>query len=643
MIHLRLKLRLELLGPVLTQSTSAGRMGLDAVMARTSAGHPYLPYSQVRGKLRQALEELGGQINQTFVQHWFGPRQDPNDQELERGNLCFTDFVHPTPKSDIATRTRIRIDEVTGAAQEKMLMVIDSPFQVNEPATFAGEVICICCSTVDAQEAVKYVVAGMKSIRQIGAERTIGFGRVEAVKLIEVILTELTQKAAAQNTRKRIADLFRGNSCQPAITHQPAKVQKLTDTRFVLRIQPRQPLCIGGITENGNLIRSEEIIPGGAILGSIGTLWRQASGLPANKFEVKEIDSGHWNALAKNFGNLVVTHAFPSLRGSNNRPCAVPLSLVAAEPWSDIPDDLFDVSLCNRPRLIPVKEDNSKRPPVFQPDWKSHVVSKKADAAFGWTSVPRELRVRTAIDSQTLRAADEQLFAYHMVVPDQHEWLAYLDLNDVSISDRADVLNELQELLSAGLGPLGKTKAWANVSIEPVSKVNPNWSSNTNELADGCWVITLQTPALLCDAESLRDPTGGKLLEGYNNTFDKLSNSNLRLRRFFARQSLAAPRFAGRLPTNDRGQYYPFILTDAGSTFVLEATGDKAKAQASIAEWLDRGIPVCAGLLGGNYNDPDWKRCPYLNRHGYGEISVNLPWLSGEWTKDMPTCLRDES
>lgn len=642
MIHLRLKLRLELLGPVLTQSTSAGSMGLDAVMARTLAGKPYLPYSQVRGKLRQSLEELGEKVSPTFVHHWFGPRQATNDQELDRGNLYFTDFVHPLPKDKFATRTRIQIDDQTRAAKDRMLMVIDSPFEVNELAAFDGEIVSICSPLEEAEEAVKYIVAGMKSIRQMGAERTVGFGRVQTVNLIDVSLTELTQKVAGKKPRKRIEDLFRGKSFQPAITHQQTKVQNLAGTRFVLRIRPRQPLCIGGITENGNLIRSEEIIPGGAILGSIGTIWRQASGLPAREFEVKEIESGHWNALAKNFGNLIVTHAIPSPKGTNTRPCAVPLSLVAAEPWTDIPDDLYDVSLCKQPRLIPVKNDSSNRPPVFQSDWKSHVVSKKADAAFGWTSVPKELRVRTAIDSQSLRAAEEQLFAYHMVVQDQHEWLAYLDLYDVPSSDRASVLAELQQLLSAGLGPLGKTKAWADVSIEPVSKVIPKWSSNVNELPDGGWVITLQTPAVLCGAESLRDPTGGKLHEGYNNTFDKLSKSSLRLNRFFARQSLAAPRFAGKLPTNDRGQYYPFILTDTGSTFVLEAAGDKAEAQASIEEWLARGIPVCDEFLGGNSKDADWKRCPYLNRHGYGEISVNQPWLNGQFNNDMPTCLRDE-
>ncbi len=59
------------------------------------------------------------------------------------------------------------------------------------------------------------------------------------------------------------------------------------------------------------------------------------------------------------------------------------------------------------------------------------MVGKSANDAFGWTVIPRELRVRTSIDADTLRATEKQLFAYQMVIPDHHEWLAYLDLRDV--------------------------------------------------------------------------------------------------------------------------------------------------------------------------------------------------------------------
>ncbi len=70
--------------------------------------------------------------------------------------------------------------------------------------------------------------------------------------------------------------------------------------------------------------------------------------------------------------------------------------------------------------------------------------------------------------------------------------------------------------------------------------------------------------------------------------------------------------------------YNPFLLTDAGSVFVLEAeAGQQPLAQTKIDDWLQFGLPL-----------PDWavKRygdhgstCPFRRVDGFGEIAVNLP------------------
>ena len=654
MIHVCLKIQLTLIGPIMTQSTSAGRMGLDAVMARTVAGHPYLSYSQVRGKLRQALEELAdfnGGADQAaianLVAFWFGPRRGSNDTDLERGALNFSDFVHPIPRDDSSTRTRIRIDSDTGSVQERMMVVLDSPFQVGEEASFVGEIRCICGSAEQAEATVKYVLAGLRWVRQIGAERTVGFGRVQSVELSELTISELAphSKSARADIPKCFDSLFAVTHSQRQVNYRwsAPPVMPQQNTRYAMRIRPRGPFCIAGQRPGDNLFDSEVVISGGVILGVLATMWRLASDAPPTQYTVEPRAGGKWNTLAKNFAKLTFTHAFPSGMGTNIRPCVSPLSLAAAEPWpSDIPDTLYDIALCTRPRLIPETQSNTHRPPVFQPDWKTHVVGKEADKMSGWTDVPRQLRVRTSIDANTLRAADEQLFAYQMIVPDQHEWLAFLDLRDVPGMERSAVLTELKQLLAAGLGPLGKTKIDAEVNFEPATNVHPKWASDPNPLPSGEWVVTLQTPAVLCAADDLRDPTGDGLHKGYQATWDELSGGAFRLQRFFARQSLSAPRFAGQLPKNSAGQYYPFVLTDAGSTFVLKAVADTTAAQAKIEEWLAMGVPVREELLSGTATAPDWQRCPYLNRHGYGEISVNLPWLTGQSSDDMPRLLKDE-
>ncbi|ADB15823.1 hypothetical protein Psta_1141 [Pirellula staleyi DSM 6068] len=657
MIHVELEIKLTLVGPVLTQATSAGRLGLDAVMARTSAGHPFLPYSLVRGKLRQALEEVSSPLQsedqrnvEQLLPIWFGPRSSSKEAEQERGALCFSDFICPEPKDDLATQTRIRIDRDTGAAEDKMMMVFDSPFKVGEEAPFIGRIWCICGSVGQAESTIKYVLAGLRWVRQFGAEKTIGFGCVSNVDLLKATVTDLAPHSqATRNTiTQKLSNLLAKTGSK--VIHRSRKPNAPEDgghgTRFLLRIQPQGPICIGGRRRNANVFESEEVIPGGVLVGTLATMWRQANNKPPSDFVVQP-SGGKWDTLAEHFERLVFSHAFPSKRGSGIRPCAIPMSLVSAEPrHGDIPDSLFDVALCSRPRLIPAIGSNLLRPPVFQSDWKSHVVGSKAKAIFGWSSVPRELRVRTAIDIETLRASDEQLFAYEMVVPDQHEWLGYLDLENVPPQDRAMLLEELESLLSAGLCPIGKTKIDASISIEPYTAATPMLPSSSTPLPGNVWVITLQTPAILCASTDLEDPTGEQLFDGYRKAWKTLSDESLELQRFFARQSLSAPRFAGRLPTNSSGQFYPFVVTDAGSTFVLRATGDVRDAQLKVKEWLNLGMPLCDYLLGGSQADKadrDWQRSPYLNRHGYGEVAVNQPWLLGhDSSVVMPQRLDDE-
>ena len=58
MLEVTFTIRLTLQGPILTQATAIGAIGIDAPMARDSAGQYYLPFSLVRGRLRQSWAEL---------------------------------------------------------------------------------------------------------------------------------------------------------------------------------------------------------------------------------------------------------------------------------------------------------------------------------------------------------------------------------------------------------------------------------------------------------------------------------------------------------------------------------------------------------------------------------------------------------
>jgi hypothetical protein len=623
MIHLRLEVKLTLLGPILTQATGAGRLGIDAVIARDRQERPYLPYSLVRGKLRQALEELQDALAdpneaktvQDDIERWFGVRTGSNDTNNQRGTFFFEDFVHPKPMPLDDTLTRIQMDSKTHAAAERMLLVIDAPFGYGKPAEFIGVIRGLCATVDEAKRAQERLGAGLNWMTQLGAERTVGFGRVKEV--------EVSRKEADSQSK---------SSLQP--TESPAP------THYAIRLRPRAPFCFGGKPMRANVFESETIIPGNALLGALASIYCTAA--PRKLTEVQTVAGMRWQTLARYFARLRFTHAFPARRGTNIRPTVWPLSLVAAEPGpADIPEILYDVALCSRPRMIQVGD--TERPPVFSSDWKRHRVTKKAETLFGWPDdIRKELRVRTAIDPAKLKAEEEKLFAYEMVDPDGLDWLATLDLSRVDEADRGPLLADLDDLLSGVLGPLGKTKTDADIWIEPMDSLQAAVASTATPIAGNRWVITLQTPAILCEPDDMHwsasELTGNKLLAGYGQVFAELSGNILKVERFFAKQSLVNSRFAGQLPKHS-GRYYPFLLTDAGSTFVLSVDqGDVSTAQAIIHDWLSYGIPLAASLAQrfGSKSDADWKRCPILDRHGFGEIIVNPPWLCRSAQSDEP-------
>ena len=100
------------------------------------------------------------------------------------------------------------------------MVVLDSPFQVGEEASFVGEIRCICGSAEQAEATVKYVLAGLRWVRQIGAERTVGFGRVQSVELSELTISELAphSKSARADIPKCFDSLFAVTQSQRQVT-----------------------------------------------------------------------------------------------------------------------------------------------------------------------------------------------------------------------------------------------------------------------------------------------------------------------------------------------------------------------------------------------------------------------------------------
>ena len=178
MTHLRIEVELSMLGPILTQATSAVAFGIDTAMARDRRERPYIPYSLVRGKLRQALEEIQdaledpeGRPFQEAITRWFGLRSKDSDFNNQRGTLFFSDFVHPNSRLENQLLSRIKIDQEMGAVERRMLLVADTPFQYGESVVFRGEIRCVCVDEVQADQDLGWLRAGLQWLTQLGAWR----------------------------------------------------------------------------------------------------------------------------------------------------------------------------------------------------------------------------------------------------------------------------------------------------------------------------------------------------------------------------------------------------------------------------------------------------------------------------------------
>ena len=595
MLQVDIDASITLKAPFITQSSSPGAYGFDSVQARTLNGNLFIPGTHIAGKLREAWEALnsileGGQgvesiPSKSEISCLLGDPAADGDFTPRRKKIHFSDFIS-LETSTGGFRNRIQIEEHRKAANQGSLLTIEATFGSGRTITFNGLLQFDTPHKEDIFHIQQQIQCGMQWIAQIGAFRTIGFGE--------------------------LVDIQMG---APRITKVQTSVRKWQGaTELDLIIEPSEPFCIAGRPATDNIFESSVDIPGGIIKGCIANKINHLLGNPSDA----KIAPGQTCLanICKHFHQIRITHGFPSA-SCFKRPVRPPLSLVKA-------DDLFDVALLENPCLI------NDRAPEFQVDWKD---DSDVNSLFGWPKLKKDLRVRTAIDSETLRSADNQLFAYEMIIPDEHCWLARVHLDEtIAAEDRDAVLNELSALLENRLLGLGKSKVSSRISVNPPGTVvDVQNIGDVDRLlgVDKLWSISLQSPALLAAPEYLSIVGSRKtLFEGYRVAWEELCPS-LHLERFFARQFMSGGLYQHeRFGEKDGKPYRPWVLTDSGSVFVFTCS-DREKAKSTVSSWLKHGLSIPASTLKAydmekEPSDTLWTRCPFIPQNGYGEIAVNL-------------------
>jgi hypothetical protein len=588
----RLKVTLTLEGPVLSRSTAPGSPGLDSPVARNEKGRPMLPFSLVQGRLRQAWEEIGGalDIDQRRIDDLLGKASgDARGDWLPRaGRLAFSDF-EAGQEGGSHIDTSVSLDDARHAAEEGALRHLEIPFLPGEQIPFQGEIRFLARDEGEAGLVARHVEQGLRWIPFYGSERSVGFGR------------------AAGLTIQRLTEPL----------PEPAPEPESPSDRLPLVLTFKNPFCLAQHPEGGNLFEGSEVVPGGALKGTLARAIRLLFGLGPGA-EIAGNLPQPFVEMGRHFDRLRFTHAFPCERG-RPRPAVIPRSTVAVKGKGGT--EWCDVALCPGPVLI------DGRAPTFAIDWKDEQLDE-IRKRFAWPEVGRELRLRTAIARDQRRAADERLFGYESVLPGQLVWRADVDLGDIPEAERIVAAAQLRSLLKLGFQSVGKTSAEAEVAIGLYEPEPPLPPSLVVERGDRVWVVTLQTPTLLGDPDELAKGMGdGPLFAAYAAAWREISGGELSLCRFFSEERLAGgyqtERFRRARGNGGETSYRPYFLTEAGSVFVLKAKEDEMAGKL-LAGWRRHGLPL-----------PDWARARYGNtwrsnpftpQDGYGEIAVNLAW-----------------
>lgn len=602
---------LTIKGPLLTQSSSPGDLGLDSVIARHNNNTPYIPGTLITGNLRQALEELLS-IEASYdipLSDWLGETSSNNTPKNKR--LYISDFdldkQDQIKLSHDNIRNRITVNSETGAVEDQHILMLENPFLSGEEYTFTGN-IHFFSPKAGVENVLSKIKTGLNWLSQLGSLKSIGFGQIVNIQFI--------------NEERK--DIPQANQFNP--------IEAKNGDTLGLIVKPRYPICLStNSRKDGNTFESEAIISGGAIIGSIATTWNHLLGKTSNLI-TDDLDPER-KLLCENFSKLRITHAFPTaLTQTQKRPVVAPLSLCKIE--SD-EHNYYDVAKLSSPCLIEI--NGQKEAPDFALDWKKHNAPQHAYPwpylrfnDWGWEKVSSDLRVRTKINPENKRSSENALFAYEQILPNHEKgnafaWCARVDLSRIAEEHRSEVNQQLQSLLTEGLIALSKTNTPADIEFLP--DLPAIYSSQVN---NKYWIITLQTDALLGTPENLDYKSAKNELESmYQTVWSELLGDKVKLRGFFARQKLSGGEYRKNV-FQKTALYRPWLLTEAGSVFILEASENAKKEdiERQLQIYLDQGLPLTSNTLEyyqiSAQESKQWQDCPYIAQNGYAEIAINI-------------------
>ena len=594
-------LSITLVSPFLMPGLDVAALGIDAAALRDDCGKgcPIIPADQVKGLLSAActtLAEAGVEIDgvavtRTLIGRLFGRPSDEDGGEWgapQRGAIIFGDLTAPpqifgdltAPPQKAASFTRVSIDGSTGAAKNGALQTVELVAPLGQRVTFSGTAtVRFDPRTMPApatKTAAEWVAALLHTalgvIPAVGGLKTAGFGQVA--------------EASATMTH-----------AEPLALPTPATALPPVVRRYV---HFDRRLLVDAERVADNVWKGQEIIPGAVFKGALAERLRLAG-------EDTRSGSPFGTALAA----MRFSHAFPA--NTDGRPAGFtpPLSLCV---YADRNDKLHGACALSTggPDALPACAASQTAPaiPRFAPDWKD-AEREQVLAAIGWPAPPSLTplpRGHTAIGKDYV-AADQKLFVDVGLSTHNQKW--FLEIGQ----DKADParFRDLMATLDQGLDGIGATGARATFTDPGDAPWDWPSSFDSTRTGDGLWAVTLATPALM-----FREPKPGMdAVAQYKDYWETRAGVGLEgavLVDVFASQKLTGGYLGLRRRMYGHDRYYPFVLTQPGSVFLLSGITEE-QLKALMRTGLPARAPEGVSLT--------WENCPYLPENGYGAILVN--------------------
>jgi hypothetical protein len=596
------KLEIEIEGPVLTAGLATPAYGIDSGFLRDPDGGWILPGTLVKGLVSHTLQLMSEKSPSLLPSSkridWLGrntgdardpDRKDANGNEdadkslrPQRGIVRFGDLR--LQKETVARLTRIAVDDDTGSVKRGMLQILETPLGFGEKGTFAGT-LTVAKNKEEAEQVAVWVKRALDLWPAIGSAKSAGFGRI-----VEV---HCTVSANAASSPSAAAMAPRGD-------------------HVLYTLKFSELLLVASQSISGNLFKSSDDIPGGVVKGALARVIESAGRMPE---------------LGQALDRMIIRHAKPTLAVGEKRPPvrpkAIPLSLFSVETFENNDFQLSELLDASNEKQDP-EEYAEYGLIAFQPDWKHDTMSVARREFKHTAEFRRDVRTRTAIDDKKGTSQTSQLFSRIALDPAGHIWVGWIARGKANKAAFADILKIMQQ----GLPGIGKTGVTAEVAL---FDAKPEQAT----LLDGAkpdrwrWRIVIETDALLHGPDTVFEhgdmQPEQRLGAQYRAYFAAAVNHRLGAEtvrpdalelRFFARQRWAGGYQALRFPAKAKGSYYPHLVTEAGSVFVLDAP---EVATPAIETFIERGLPLPEGVPPA---EMEYQRSPFVPQNGYGEVSI---------------------